>query len=164
MEQLSRDLQSDPRNAAEVRVVRFEDFARPAAVCGNVFRFAMGPNATREAARADAGVCQRYLSSPAHGRALRLAGSSVSPDKHGVEFSPAYFDRSTHRRIQQFRDAFARLPPALRQQVMAVNARLERFGYSLRPGIEYLYRGRATSSGAPPDAHLFAPWELKRAR
>jgi len=159
-----------------VRIVRFEDFVRPAAVCSHVFHFALGPNGTRAAVHADLNVCQRYLSggttsyasapplrtsrvAPPHGRALRLAGSSVSPDKQAVEFSPVYFERSTHRRIQQFRDALARLPPALRYDVLAVNARLERFGYSLTRGREYLYRAAPGVAGA--DANVFAPWELR---
>ena len=160
MEQLYRDLQSDPRNLEEVRIIRFEDFGRPHLLCRSLFQFVFGPNGIHEAQFAKRSVCDRYLApstiiqdtnvSPRpHGRRkLRLIGSSEKP---GVEFSHVTFERSTQHRIQQYQKAYNYLPSDVKKQLKAINARLKVFGYSLDPGKEYGYRSENS---------VFKTWQL----
>ena len=160
MEKLHHDLQSDPRNLEEVRIIRFEDFGRPHLLCRSLFQFVFGPNGIHEARIAKQNVCDRYLApstiiqntnlSPRpHGRRqLRLIGSSEKP---GVEFSHITFDRSTQQRILQYQKAYRYLPSDVKKQLKAINVRLKVFGYSLDPGKEYGYRSEIS---------VFKPWQL----
>jgi hypothetical protein len=85
---------------------------------------------------------------------LRLTGSTEKPDKNkALEFSPTYFQKSTQRRIQQYHDAYDRIPSdAAKKQLQAISQRLKPFGYSLERGDEYSYKKEASS--------VFEPWHL----
>ena len=156
MEQLHRDLQADPRNLEEVRIIRFEDFGRPHFLCRSLFQFVFGQHGIQEARIAKQNVCDRYLApsmivqnTRPHGhRQLRLIGSSEKP---GVEFSHITFDRSTQQRIRQYQKAYTYLPSDVKKQLKAINVRLKVFGYSLDPGKEYGYK---------TEISVFKPWQL----
>lgn len=157
MEQLQRDLETDPRNLEEVRIIRFEDFGRPHFLCRSLFQFVFGQHGIQEARMAKQNVCDRYLAPSVvvqntrphgHRRKLRLIGSSEKP---GVEFSHITFDRSTQQRIQQYQKAYTYFPSDVKLQLKAINARLKVFGYSLDPGKEYRYKSEIS---------VFKPWQL----